>query len=469
MEKGSVQKRRIMNKRELALIVWNIGLVLMTLGTDNLTLLSYISLIQLISGVLLFYFHGIKLISIQVCFFLISYFFHMFRIVYCYIITDGQYKLEFWVNSDSIVAQGCKLYIVAAFFFILGIVSTNRSYRLHTLKREISDDSLCQIGWIFLLIGIGPRVAIDIEKIKISMVGGYLASYEVSLAGRGTIATFAYTGVLFLLLAKRKQLFFCRVLALIAILYEGVVMLSGNRFIHISIILCIIYVYCRYVEQFKIKNILLIGVLGTLFITYMDAVREIRLDGIHLSTLSDVFRKQLLDNPIVDMLLEMGGTMNTVLLSIENFPSYAPYGMGRTYLYFIPNLIPKIHWGFDYRYLTYVYQFPAYESLGGSYLGELYYNFGAYSVFFTYLIGKALSVMDRKMSGENRRAIYATAYYLPVILYMLTYIRGYFEAFRIPIYHIIAFLILKELMGNVNVRVICSRGRRWKSYIIQGK
>ena len=50
----------------------------------------------------------------------------------------------------------------------------------------------------------------------------------------------------------------------------------------------------------------------------MDAVREIRLDGIHLSTLSDVFRKQLLDNPIVDMLLEMGGTMNTFFYVYRN-------------------------------------------------------------------------------------------------------------------------------------------------------
>lgn len=427
----------------------NICIFLLCFITNDITLLSYFSIFQLISGLILFKIRNINILSVSGLFYIISYLFHMFSISYKYIIKED-YNLMYIIESQEVIIQACRFYICIAFFFLIG-VTTKIHVKIIKTKEEISDKTLEKVGWIFLLIGIIPRISIDYEKIRISMSRGYLASYDVNVSGRGTIATLVYTGILYLLLAKREKKSFCRVLLIISIIYSIVGMLSGNRYIYISVLICIMFIYFRYVERLGKKQIVLGFSFSYLFFALLGAIRETRVTGISLNSFMKSFFSSIESNPLVDIFLEMGGTMHTVVLSIYNFPQHVSYAWGRTYLYFFPNIIPKVQWGFDLNHLTYIKQFPIHAFLGGSYIGELYYNFGFFGCFITFFLGRFFYSIDIKTQSMDKKSIYTMALFTPFILYTIFYIRGYFQDYRIAVYHAFLFLILKFFFDRKKV------------------
>lgn len=107
-----------------------------------------------------------------------------------------------------------------------------------------------------------------------------------------------------------------------------------------------------------------------------------------------------LDNPVIDIIREMGGSMFTVAHTIQLFPSVREYDIGESYFYslltFVPNLFWEVHPSVSHTYASWlVWEVdPAAAARGNGYgfscIAEAYANFGWLAPIFMGLVGGLL-------------------------------------------------------------------------------
>ena len=120
----------------------------------------------------------------------------------------------------------------------------------------------------------------------------------------------------------------------------------------------------------------------------------------------------------------------------------------------LPNIggwLDEVNKGTDF-----IYMLPSDSqlALGGSYLGELYYNFGTYGKYFTIIIGYLLGLLSRAMDrGIKYRMNFWVIISILAISPTLLWVRGVFSYFvRTCVYlSILIYIILRSQKNNVRV------------------
>ena len=144
----------------------------------------------------------------------------------------------------------------------------------------------------------------------------------------------------------------------------------------------------------------------------------------------------------------------TLAAALETFPSE---GVGRGTIYFtswlqvVPNIggiIDGLIVEIDFvRLIPSKYQFW----LGGSFLGELYYNFGAKGIPLFFVLGYALAYMSKKLDFDilNQKINYSTIAILLLISPCFIWVRGTFSYIpRTLVWFFVLIFVLKMVFAE---------------------
>lgn len=426
--------------------------------SDYMTI-SIMSIIILICSIQLIHNTGYRYTSFPMLFLIISYVFHMGNIVCTMFFLKGDFGDLFWGTEKQICVNACKFVLVSLFFFVLGVRYIS-NYKIKCVVKKyviksgisMSNQKIFLIGIIFFLVGIVPKLIVDVNKLVVGITRGYLATYDVDLSGKAGLGTLVYSGIICILIAKRKNISLCRMIIILTSVYEGIMMFSGNRYMSLSMIITMCFIYINYIEKINSKKFMLYSILIVMGLTFINTVRELRNMGINLSMFMEEYFVQLQNAPIINEMLELGGTIRTVVLSVKNFPQYADFGYGSTYWKFFLYAIPKVKelHSIDMSDMEFIRLFPYHESLGGSYLGEAYYNFGWFGVFFSCVVGMMVGGIGKRL--ENVEQLDKIIFCFPIILYSYFYIRGTVAVFRIALYHIVFMFVLCIFLNKLQKR-----------------
>ena len=224
-------------------------------------------------------------------------------------------------------------------------------------------------------------------------------------------------------------------------------LLVGNRGQYIALIVLLFLVYMKDLKKIKkLTTMQYIGIIiGTVFLFFISSyVADNRgLVGKNISFIEHIKE----NNFIFSTLNELGGTLINTILIIINCPENIQFGKGITYIgglfHFIPgfaDMFPNVVQYNDLGAILNDY-FVKGSGLGGSYIAEMYFNFGFYAtiiqIIFGYLLIKCDSLIGRDNVSILKKSI---LYYFIYAIFMYT--RGNFSEFAVYARVLCYFLII---------------------------
>lgn len=396
-----------------------------------------------------------RLLTFMTIFLTLSYVLHMGQYI---VIEFFSYDSNF-LNAPNKVTCSSILFInICHISFVIGSTKlTRRKKKISTLfLYRLDKQILYYIGCFCIVCGVVPRLYIDINQMLLQINGNYSESLEqmTQYGWISILAQFFYVGVLILIFLSNSNVFRARIILFIVCLWEIFTMLSGGRIYAISFIISMIYIYCLRVEKPTIKTIIIIGVIVYFGCIIMNIVADMRVTGGFslnnvIKEVKDSFGK---DNPIILFIAEMGGTMKSMLYSVINFPAYSEYAYGRSYIESIITAIPFADsiLPIDDNHLVFIKHFRSSSYLGGSWLGEAYYNFSWLGFIVCYLWGKWIGKFENIFAEDTIENNYSrTLVILTFIFYIITYTRDYFARFATPIQMCGVLFVLSYCVGKI--------------------
>lgn len=428
---------------------------IITQQTSNIKALSYLALIQCILTLFIVFSKGYGFISVPTFFVAFTYIFHCsqfllnaFNLVY-----DKPFDI-FVIVGEPVSVQVLQYCITAFFFLSVGIILSKRVHSNKTNKTF--DVNFCRfIGKALIVLCFIPRLFVDVALIVTYIRFGYVATYSAVTSGIVQVwAEGFYIGILLLLIGAKDNPAFCKKLFLFAVAYSIFGMISGRRQEKVCYIIVLTIIYLRYVPRKKVKlsRIIAISSLGYIFLVFIAAFGDLRSTG--RSSLND-FLYAFIDNlgfkMIADQLGEFGGTGLTLAFSFISFPQYVPHNYGLTYVVSWIQVLPNISSTLNkiMSNLSFVKLIPEQYQLwlGGSYFGELYYNFGFWGSFALLPVGLLIGNISMALDEAIRsgKMTIKTAAYVLILSPLFLWIRGDFTYFIRPLawYALLIYLLYK--------------------------
>ena len=162
----------------------------------------------------------------------------------------------------------------------------------------------------------------------------------------------------------------------------------------------------------------------------MSVITYTRAGGLFsLNSIIEYLRHNLMGHILGNVLGEFGATFDTLELAINFAPEIVSYGFGKSYLCGLLSIIPLLvaHVPSLSKYSVFLQLIPSRVTyaMGGSFLGELYFNFSWAGVLGCAIIGLIIykaqfCIMDKNSSTVQR------AWNTIVLIEMILFIRGYF-------------------------------------------
>lgn len=410
------------------------------------------------------YFYRIKqekIISLHFLFLLFIFVFNFGNIVINLFSPNHIYRTyDFLHHYSSLAITNAIIY---SFFFVcliaigylIGFSCTEkRKDRRIILKKTIIDQSnnaLLLFACIILIFSMPVELYISINKFIIGITQGYMATYEFNVSGiLVQISQFHIIGLIMLALAFKDNNKIVNLIYFVTILYECIIMLSGNRGQQVIRICFLLIIYFNYLNQIKIgaKKLIVFGLIAFLGLTILMNISKIRL-GTH----SDLFQyfKNLIfagSNPVIAILDEFGYSLFTLSLCYGQMPAVIPFSNGMTYLASLITILPNIN-SFTNALngiASFVPQLGI-EGIGGSIIAESYFNFSNYGLILAIPIGIFTVVLSKLLVNSlNEKKYYIFSYLILPATSLLWWVRDSFTNIpRMLVYSAIFLIICKWL------------------------
>ncbi len=409
----------------LVITILFINWSLRSYSVDELLILEYLSLFSLIT---FFITNPYRLLSPYTMIILLLYIYNCGQV---WLLLFGLYSLT---SSFSIVNFTTSTLIESISYFLL-LIHLTHLFGCLFYKRQVSavndaedEDSvdysiekLCcnRVSWLIFLFCLVFMIPTDMKQIVIASVSGYTEAFTVGndnslIYLAWNIYPFSVMGLLLTEKSGRRRAIKYFVIARAIIL----MLLVGSRVHHMTL-LCVVLIteyllsFNPQIKRRKMKRwVIVLSVVGCILL--VPTVAYIRDGGVNVLS---YFIKM---NPIVLLLQEMGGSLINVLLCVDYCPNVISYGYGGTYLFGVVTFFPKlisffpqlIQYGAVGNILNPYFEKGA--GLGGSLVGDLYFNFGWYSLFLTPLLGGIIAKLSNSISKltseKNIRSLKATVY-----------------------------------------------------------
>lgn len=361
-----------------------------------------------------------KILSLHSLFLLFIYIFNFGNLIVNLVSPDHEYRsydfLHFYSSSANISA------IIYTFVFVclltIGYIISFRHFDTITTKTYTKNPTLIDENHKALLIfavlilafSLPVELYISINKLIIGTTQGYLATYKFNVSGiLIQISQFHFIGAIMLALAFKNDIKKVNFIYLVTILYEFVIMLSGNRGQQVIRICFLLLLYFNFFKRVKISipKLVVLCIFSLVGLTILMNISKIR-----FYTFSDFsqYLNTLLfagSNPIVSILDEFGYTLFTLSLCFGQMPVAVPFAKGLSYLASLVTIFPNIN-SFTYE-LNKIASFVPHlniEQIGGSIIAETYYNFSLFGLLLAIPIGYLVVMLSNLLLGSLKEEKY---------------------------------------------------------------
>ena len=360
-------------------------------------------------------------------FIIFSWFFHCGQIIKYAFKIEGEVPLPFYNYGDDIdFLNAFKFYFFSQLLLVCGCLFALSNYRERQYKRvDGISTNLKTVATILVLIGILPRLYIDVYRIIVSIKSGYLSTYQIYVPTVLNSLAFLFDSGCFLFLyitfGKRGN----TTLFVGMIIYKFIVMISGARQYAVCYLIVWIVFYFWTLRKATLKSKILLFAFAYLALVVIDFVGTVRTDGFtweNLSHILDVKQNTL----IGDTLGEFGSAFSSLVVAVRFVPSVTSYGLGNSYIAAIlsgvPFIVAKIP--ILYKGVAYTKLLPNTAAFGGSYLGELYYNYSYFGIIGAFAVGFVIGKIQDTINFSESKAkiIWSTIIYVQLLLYVRGYI-----------------------------------------------
>lgn len=453
---------KIKRKKFISLLLFSIfNIILMLILINNepgIKFTTYLSTIQLIFALIILKKNKNSIFSITAIFLILSYLFHFGQaIIIAYGFNDiYAHRSILAITSHESFLRAMYFAMISHYFITLGML-WSKTTRKPLLVINDNENSMLNrlkfIAIIVLIVTIIPLIYLDILKIITVKSSGYVSTYETYTTGTNKFlhlfAQFARPAITLLLISCKRDIKKANLIFGTSSLYFIFMMISGDRGTNVIYLLTNIFVYYKLIRKLKTKNIIIVAVIGYFFMGFVSTISILRdTSQISIEGLIHYYKYRSSDGIIYSVLREFGLTIKTLIYSIDFTSASSDYNYGLTYVFSWMNLSPKLPdiiintFSTDF---TFVKSFPlAYqESLGGSYLGELFYNFGWFGSILSLFVGRLIGNIDNfiENSIENKNWV---VFSLLMILFpnLLLWVRGYFVELIFRVFWLGTFVLL---------------------------
>lgn len=436
-----------------------------------LNIATFIVIAQLIVNIIILVKLGYKLYSLPVLFIMFSFLFHCSHLFLITFNINVERPFDSTVLVDDNIFRSAIIFtIFVQMGIMVGVLLVNLKKK--SIIKKINFNSMEEkqriyfIGIILFIVGIIPKLYIDLSRIILYAQGNYLSTYEINVSGIiSTISNFSEYGIMLLLIGKSENKKFCNKVLIFTIIYQGIIMMTGNRGRAVVFILSLVFIYMSLINKINWKIITKYCVLGYFSIIMLNFVGDLRMAEINdFKSSIELFKHSITNSPIFSFMAEFGATIITVCYSFMFFPSYVSFSGGYNYLLGLLTVLPNIG-GMVTKFsnqLIFINNFPAnYKAfLGGSYIGELYYSFGMYGIMVAVFEGCLLALiansMIKSLRNENWLMLACLLVLFPNILWS---IRSYFSGMvRECVWTIIFIQIVNFILKTYNNKSVKGRG-----------
>jgi hypothetical protein len=427
----------------------------------------------------------IRLFSMIGLFTVFLYLFHFGQVLMggffpFYVYQDYNYVKYFDPQSFKETVFICILFLN---IMILGIIFFNLSIKKAKKlpdKTAAVDSSnslnLCRgLGWITLLFSAPFQFYYDALNMMHSYTGGYLATYSSDKIGiLYAFGSFIYVAVALLIIGykdnKKKSL----AIIFIFIIYIGISMLSGNRGHQIVALIVVFYIASKTVLKIKVQSVVLIIILYWFGSIFMNMLYDARNIGTYylINNFSTLFLKHIGSNPFFELNGTFGDTIETPYLVVTQMDHLISPSYGLGYLYAFASILPNINGVFtDINNAAHFPSMLSGSALGGSFIGEIFYNFKYFGVIPAFIFGGLLNTVSKKIEESFAKKDYiALVYLLTIFINSLWWVRDSFENLVRPIvwqclFSYFILLILKYRSG----RYINKNEKAFKLFAIKSR
>lgn len=433
-----------------------------------------ITLCQLILHITYLYKLENKIITFPIIFFLLSYVFTFGHLpIQAFHLDFGPSVLFplWYIDFDIYKEAACfalltqmMLFLGMYLFFTFKIQTSVKENKLENLF-HIPLKSIKIIGIICFLIGIIPTLYVDVSRLLLFIEGGYLNTFNLNARDFIEIfANFFNFSIFALIIGFSKNKKIATSIFFATVLYKVTMMSSGGRGEAIVFLLGLFIVWETLVMQLSWKKIILLILLGYCGLVLLNFIATARtIPNLNFVEITNVFFQSLTKNQLISAFSEFGSTFATVCFTVASKPGPT---LGLNYILPIVLVLPNIG-GFNtgiVDQMIYINHINAFnQPIGGSYIGELFYAFHWYGVFFAVLLGIFIGFIYYKMvvykKDEKNYFLYLLfSYSTPLIFF---WIRGYFGAiYREYIWHC-SFAIFIALAGFYFKKKLNKGEKQW--------
>lgn len=455
MGKASIMKLRINNalKYILFCIITSLCVVPFSVSIESITLLAIIHCIFFCYLVYKIY---KTILNIGVIFIVLSLTFHFgHQIIYTLHMNDV-YSYMNLMNITSVeqVLTASIYSLLCHIFFSTGyLLFANKKSRCNSKLLEIKGlKKIRKLFIIVFIISFIPMVYSDIDKLFALFRGGYINTFDTYKVGINKyiylLSIFARPSYSIILFSYYRNPKVAKKLYLCSIIYSLVMMLSGDRGNSMIYILVWTFIYFKYISSLNKKSFILLILSGFFINVFMQIIMVIRSTGtISVDAVSEALLLRSDSNYLYLFLRENGLTLKSLIYCMQFIPQDVGYAFGKTFLYSILGvspILPDFLLNFISNDITFFKNFPeAFQTyLGGTYIGEFYYNFGWLGPMMITIIGLIVAKLDIILNNiVTKKGLLTFILTISFLPKLFMYIRGF--AYELLIVPTMIFIVYK--------------------------
>ncbi len=376
--------------------------------------------------------------------------------------------LKYFADTDCISAM--RIINISFLFIGFGLLQSIYSNKNSEFKQEKIDLSYYQsFAKRIILITFPIKIIVDLAFLYISFTSGFSAATIwngrfpdfIKIIGNFSMIGF---GLLICSLEKNKAKQLRVYLFIIS--YLVLLMISGKRSETVAYIVMLTFLYLKTSTRKKLKlgTVVLGCILGYLLLTFLyTTVRFRGTEGRTVNGFFDLYIDLLLErNIFMESIREYGNTGYTPVCVIENWlKNFAP-SYGKSYYLGLFLVFPNVggligtlnvESAYALQLQRHNMVLTGFHNIGGSVIGELFFNFGIVggiiaSLFLGLLLG---SVSNKTSKMLKSRDISSLIYTIPVMYASLYWIRDTFgNGIREVVWGIIFCYIIRRTLKNRN-------------------
>lgn len=425
-------------KKIIYLLLYLLFGISMFFSYDTLYKIIIVSTINLFIGCIGLKVFGYKLCSFPMIFCILTFLFHLGQVyvVVFNISIDLPFDPIHRLNSIDLY-NSLKFIVRVHYMLYLGVMlarllsldkkDTNELIKnlevADPIKKNNQIGKARTMGHIIIMLSVFPKLYINISKYILYFQGGYLDTYLVQVNGYiNILASIFVVGVALIIIANKDNKRKAIIIYFLYALYSIMFMITGNRIVPLIEIITLTIVLTKFVIKVRFKTGILFLISSYILLIFINGISEYRMSG---DFSWEVFKLE--NNPIIDAMAEFGCTLISVGYAFETFPNQVDFNFGMTYIHGFLTIFPNFGYMDTLRgSLCYVYEFANSSALGGSYIGELYYNFGQFGILFAGVFGLIIGVLYNKMEKYANNMNYVNyAIALLGVPTIISLVRGY--------------------------------------------